>query len=130
MLIDASITAGIRPMAMIMREQPTAPWDEFDFLCLEAHEIVLRERCGQCGLPRWICHNDDEDIQFKPVEETCFAKKELQQKDENDQKAPGYVAEKGVTLRPEPFTYSKTPFDGVMREAYYRGLHERANPES
>lgn len=130
MLIEASITAGIRPTSMILHTQPGKKWNKFDFLCIEAHQIVVNERCPQCGLPRWVCHNEDGDIGFRVVKDICYAKREIETVDESDQKQKKYKAPKGVMARPEPFRYSGEPIDGDVREAYYRREFERKVPDS
>lgn len=104
-------------------------WNKWDILVAEAYEIVQREKCGQCGLPRWVCQNDSQDIQFKVHQDSCFA---MQKKDDkeslltkNNKKIPA-----GTVLRPEP--YATDGRDLVeFREPYYRALAERKEgPES
>jgi hypothetical protein len=130
MLIEASITAGIRPTSMILHTQPNKRWDEFDFLCIEAHQIVLNERCGQCGLPRWICHNEDPDMGFKAIQDTCFAMKEIEILDERKSSNKDYKAPKGTKTRPEPYLYGGGEISGEHREAYYKVEWAKKNPES
>ena len=130
MLIEASITAGIRPTAMILHTQPRKPWNDFDFLCIEAHEIVLRERCPQCQLPRWMCHNTDGDVGFEIEEDVCFAIRELETLDEEATKRRGdEPAENGMKMRPVPMRYSGKPLDSALREAFYKAEYERMHPE-
>lgn len=89
------------------------------------------ERCSQCGLPRWICHNEDGDVSFKVIEDTCFAKRELEIVDENkSKKNKKYKPPKGTVARPEPFTFSGRALDGVFRDAYYEAEYEKRNPDN
>ena len=128
-LIEASITAGIRPTSMILHTQPGKKWDEFDFLCLEAHQMVVDERCPQCGYPKWMCHDESGDIGFKPVLDTCFAVREVESHEADTMGKMSDKKKRGVKVRPEVFTYSGKPLDGDMREAYYRAEWLKANPE-
>jgi len=130
MLIEAAIEQGIRPTSLILRVQPRGKWNDFDFLCSEAYKTVINERCGQCGLPRWMCHNDDGDIGFKLVKDVCYATKEVETDAEKKSKKPKYKAPKGERIRPEPFRYSKRMLDMDYREDYYARLAPAPIPES
>ena len=130
MLIEASITAGIRPTSMIMHTQPRGKWSEWDFLCIEAYQIVQNERCRQCGLPVWMCHNDDGDIGTKVVKDICYSTREVETKDEEASSKKGYKAPKGVKTRPEPYRYSGRPLDADVREDYYKREYERKYPKA
>lgn len=124
MLIEAAIEQGIRPTSLILRVQPRGKWNDFDFLCSEAYKTVVNERCAQCGLPRWMCHDASGDVGFKLVKDTCFATKEIETVAEKKEANKKYKAPKGVRIRPEPFRYSKRPLDMDFREAYYERLSE------
>lgn len=120
---------GKRPSSFILGVDGDGKWNKWDILVAEAYEIVQREKCGQCGLPRWICQNDSEDIQFKVHQDSCFA---MQKKDDketqltkNDKKIPA-----GVVLRPEPYARDGRDL-ADFREPYYRAIAKRGeDPES
>jgi len=130
MLIEASITAGIRPTSMILHTQPGKKWDEWDFLCIEAFQIARNETCQHCNMPMWICRNEDADIGFKVVEDTCFALREVEIEDEKNSNKNKYKAPKGTKARPEAVSYSKSElFTAEVREAYYKAEWEKSHPE-
>lgn len=107
---------------MIMGTQPRDDWDEFDFLLLEAYQILEDERCGQCGLPVWICKNEDSDIRIELEDDTCFVKREIDAVNELNSKNEGYKTPHGTVSRPKVGTWSKKPLDFRVREAYYQNL--------
>lgn len=111
---------------MILGTDTRKQWSADDLTIAEAYHIMQSERCQQCGLPKWICHNEDSDIYFKTVDDTCFATRELESIDESKRKNKKYSPPKGVRVRPEPHTFSKKPFDPEMREKYYDSLQPAA----
>lgn len=128
-LIETAIRQGLRPTTYLLRVQPGKPWSKWDFLCGEAYAGVIAERCPQCGLPRWLCHNEDGDIGMKIVKDTCFGIKELETVEEKKSNKKGYKAPKGEKSRPEPWSYSGKPFDGTTREAFYKNEWEKLHPD-
>lgn len=105
---------------MVMGTQPRDDWDEFDFLLIEAYQILENERCEQCGLPEWICHNGDSDIRIDLDDDTCFVKREIDAENELHSKDANYKAPHGTVSRPKVSTWSKKPLDFRVREAYYK----------
>jgi hypothetical protein len=106
---------------MIMGTQPRDDWDEYDFLLIEAHQILLSELCSQCGLPRWICHNEDSDVRIELTDDTCFVQREIDSQKEQMQKND-VKPEHGTVWRPEVSTWSGASLDFRVREAYYENL--------
>jgi hypothetical protein len=104
---------------MILQKQPSKPWDKYDFLLLEAYQILEEERCPQCGLPQWICHNEDEDIQIELRDDTCFVKRTEQEADAINAKITNYKTPLGTVVQPHPKTYSGKALDWRVREQYY-----------
>ena len=130
MLIEASITAGIRPTSMILHTQPGKKWTDWDFLCIEAFQIAKNEQCPHCGMPVWVCRNEDGDFGFKVVTDTCFALRELEMVDESKTKNSNYKAPKGAKARPEAYRYSKAEvFTAEVRESYYKAQWDKSHPE-
>lgn len=39
----------------------------------KAYQRFLSEICQQCGLPRYVCHSDDNRIQFRVATDECAA---------------------------------------------------------
>jgi hypothetical protein len=129
-LIEASISFRVRPSALILGKDSRKPWGKWDLLIAEAYQILQTERCSQCGLPVWICHSEDSDIEFDLVEETCFATRERETVHEADSKGAGYEEPKGTVAHPVPFTRSKKPMEYAMRDEYYVWRAEKREARS
>lgn len=82
------------------------------------------ERCPQCGLPKYICQNEDNDVQFRVEEERCSAQA-AEDNYRNPSRGRKGGKEKeipaGVALRPVPYTDSGRPLS-ELREPYYEAL--------
>lgn len=78
--IKASITAGIRPCAMIFREQPGKDWEPYDFALIEAYQILQDEVCPKCGQPIWLCRSDSPRIEFGVEETVCYATRAIEER--------------------------------------------------
>lgn len=108
---------------MLFHEQPTDPWNEFDFLLVEALQILEDETCRECGNPIWICRNEEAaHVGFKVKTSTCFAKAEMDrwqaaQEKKGKKSTPGEL----------PYVIAFTYDDGPMptRMSYYRGLSDK-----
>ena len=107
---------------MLFHEQPTDPWNPFDFLLLEALQILEQETCSECGNPIWICRNDNaHNVGFKIKVTTCYAKAELDKWQERQDKSnkklgPGEI--------PYIVSYTYDDSDMPSRNSYYQGLQE------
>ena len=103
-----------------MHTQPHKKWVKHDFLLLEAYKILNRERCGQCGQPRYVCQNESNDIQFKVVEEQCASKVAQALFEERAEKKRGSKGEpdKGIALRVEAYSVSGKDLT-TFRTPYY-----------
>lgn len=107
--IKASITAGIRPTSMIFYEQPTDPWVKFDFMLIEAYQILQDETCPKCGHPVWLCRSSSNTVQFKVTPNVCYAERAL--KEYENQKKPVNDREKDPKIRKEwGMFFSTSPF--------------------
>ena len=69
--MKASIAHGIRPSALILGRDSKKRWTRIDILFAKAYQRFLNELCQQCGLPKYICRNDDNRIQFKLGRDEC-----------------------------------------------------------
>lgn len=92
--IQASITAAIRPTSMIFQEQPTEPWTKYDFLFLEAYQIIKNETCPKCGHPIWLCRSDSNTFDWEVRDYVCAADRALRAKE--------YKRTNGKTAKPSP----------------------------
>lgn len=94
---------------MIFYEQPTDPWVKFDFMLIEAYQILQDETCPKCGHPVWLCRSSDPRVQFRVTSNVCFAERAL--KEYEDQKKPRTQREKDMKTRKEWGSfYSTSPF--------------------
>lgn len=112
---------------MLFHEQPTDPWNQYDFKLLEAYQILLDETCSQCGNPVWLCHSDSPNVSFKAYETVCHATKERMRREDSkrDKKDRADAKEKkswGVATSMLP--YKPEYADGEMptRRQYYEQL--------
>jgi hypothetical protein len=106
---------------MLFREQPTDPWVEFDFLLVEAIQILEDETCRECGNPIWICRNEDaHNVGFKVKTNKCFAVAELEKWQERKDKQKTKKKEYGESPYVVPYTYDGSPLP--TRAEFYQGL--------
>jgi len=109
---------------MLFHEQPNEPWNEFDFLLLEAYQILQDETCAQCGNPIWICHNEEASaVGFKIKSSKCFAQAELERHQEKEEKKKTKSKKYGERPYIVPFTYDGS--DLPSRGEYYQSLAQR-----
>lgn len=121
--IKAAITAGIRPVAMLFHEQPSDPWTRFDFMLLEAYQMLQDETCNECGNPIWVCRNESAtNVGFKVKVAKCFAKAELDKWNEKEEKKKSSKKSYGEYPYVIAYTYDEEPLPS--RESYYRSLSE------
>lgn len=110
--MKASIAHGIRPSALILGKDSKKPWGREDIVLAKAYQRFLNELCGQCGLPKYICHTDDNRIQFKLAHDECagtqMAERE-QARIAKDEKSQSF----GVRIYAEPFLTEDAIEDGM-----------------
>jgi hypothetical protein len=108
---------------MLFQEQPAEAWTEFDFMLIEALQILEDETCSECGNPVWVCRNDAaNNVGFKIKTTRCFAKGELEKWREKQDK------KKAKTNYGElPYIVSYTYDDGPLpsRSSYYKDLSDK-----
>jgi hypothetical protein len=123
--IKAAITASIRPVSMIFHEQPSDPWTPFDFMLLEAYQMLQEETCAECGNPIWVCRNDNaHNVGFKVKTSTCYAKAELDKWHDKQSKKDGAKNNFGEIPYVVPYTYDES--DLPTRTSYYKYLAEKS----
>lgn len=92
--IKTAITAGIRPTAMIFHTQPSADWEPFDFLLLEAYQSLQDETCPKCGHPIWLCRSQSAELYFDVRSDYCQADRALKEHEAKVNKSKPTVAER------------------------------------
>lgn len=134
--IKTAITANIRPLSLVFHEQPHDPWEPFDFLLLEAYQILQDETCPKCGHFVWLCRSDNRLLEFKVRTDICAADKTLKQaeydarppKDKNSRKDKELISSFGkfqYTVPSMMFGEKSLP----TRSDYYKSLRESAPVE-
>lgn len=112
----------------MFREQPTDPWTDFDFLLIEAMQILKDETCNDCGNPIWICRNDSAgNVGFKIKTATCFAKAELDRWQEAEDKKNSSKKKHGQYPYVVAYTYDGS--DMPSRAQFYRAWAEKNKVE-
>lgn len=108
---------------MLFHEQPSDPWGRFDFLLLEAYQILQEETCTECGNPIWVCRNENAaNVGFKIKTAKCYAKAELEKWQEKQDKKK--TKKKAYGEYPYPVAYTYDGSDMPTRMSYYIGLSE------
>lgn len=108
---------------MLFQEDPGKPWRRHDFLLVEALQIMEQERCGQCGLPIWMCHDETGAAQFSIDEDHCVVKRDIDLRYERDSKKD--IKTHGVAFLPRPFFVDGKSWVEV-RDSYYTRQQELA----
>ncbi|MDL5351102.1 hypothetical protein [Microbacterium sp. zg-YB36] len=113
---------------MILGADNRKKWSKQDVLVMQAYQMVQDERCTQCGLPRWLCHNKDARLQVRIKEDECWVKPELKAHEESRSKDDNFI---GGTAYPEVYDRRGAPLH-TFRASYYKQLAEEredADPE-
>lgn len=123
--MKASIAHGVRPSALILGKDSKKPWGRTDIVLAKAYQRFLDELCTQCGLPKYICHTDDNRVQFRVVRDECEASKVAEKEQENVSKAKTRAY--GLNVSAEPYLTEDAIAEGLefsdLRRPY---LKERA----
>lgn len=131
--MKAAIAHGQRPSVLIlgkgskMPKNPTATdyaraqyestvWSRTDIVLGKAYQRFLNELCGQCGLPRYICHSDDNRIQFDLRQDQCAAMEKV----ERAQKNAGDKDQFGVRLVADPYLVDSAKAEGLDMSDFRR----------
>lgn len=107
---------------MLFHEQPTDPWIDFDFMLVEALQMLEDETCNECGNPIWVCRNESAtNVGFKIKTTKCFAKAELEKWRETEDK------KKKKKYGEMPYIVAYTYDEGPMptRADYYQSLLDK-----
>lgn len=102
---------------MILGEDNRKAWSPLDVLVMQAYQIIEDERCGQCGLPRWLCKNADPRLQVRVKIDDCYASQEVKKEEERRSKDD----DKSGVAYPEFYAIDGTPLH-EFRALYYEQL--------
>lgn len=89
-------------------------WDDMDVLIMSAYQITLDEACSQCGMPRWLCHNEDPKLNVRVKYDVCVAKQAVDDAREARKEGdpdPGFAY-------PEFYDLDERPLE-TFRQSYY-----------
>lgn len=110
---------------MLFHEQPSDPWTPFDFMLLEAFQILQDETCTDCGNPIWICRNEfASNVGFKVKTSKCYGRAELEKWQEKEDKKKS--SKKNYGERPYIVAYTYDDSEMPTRMSYYASLVEKA----
>lgn len=109
--MKASIAHGVRPSSLILGKDSLKPWGRWDIVLAKAYQRFLNESCQQCGLPKYICHSDDNRIQFKLSRDECESTALAER--EQERMAKGEIKSYGVRLGGEPFLTQDAIAEGM-----------------
>ena len=113
---------------MLFHEQPNKKWTKFDFLLIEAYQMLQDETCQLCGNPVWICINEFADnVGFKIKTAKCFAKAELDMYQEREEKKNKKRKRHGEQEYIVAYTYDNGDFPSRM--SYLNALAEKISQE-
>ena len=114
----------MRPTALLLGKDDRKRMSKWDIVLMEAHNLLSAERCHQCGLPRWICNNASNDIDFRMEKEVCFATQakqkyeDTQEKKRSGRKGKAGEAPVGEAVTPVPYLRSGEPLS-TLREPFW-----------
>lgn len=124
--IKAAKSWGFMPTAMILGDPKRSRPGKWDLLLAEAEQILELERCPQCGNPRYICQNEDPDVDFRVYDEVCHAMRKKAKYEESKKDKKG---REGAIVGIEAYTHSDTPFDEFRGPFYRQKSEEREQIE-
>lgn len=80
--LGSAVKQQQRPSAALLCESdPHGEWEAFDYKLVDAYYMMDTERCKLCNNPVWLCHSNDNRIEFNVKVSTCYAKAELEDYD-------------------------------------------------
>lgn len=117
--MKASIAHGIRPTALILGKDSGKSWSRYDIVFAKAYQRFLNELCQQCGGPRYLCHNDDNRIQYRIAYDECAATAVAEREQERISK--GTAKMHGSQVYAEPFLTQDAIDDGMQFSDFREG---------
>lgn len=86
--MKASIAHAIRPTVLILgKDSRDSRWSEMDTMFAKAYQRFLGEVCQQCGGPKYVCNNSNNEIQFKLSPDYCASNAMVERKQHEDSKS-------------------------------------------
>lgn len=110
--MKASEMYGVRPSVLILGKNSKKPWSRWDTLLVKAYQRFNSELCQQCGLPKYVCHTNDNRVQFKLSPDSC-ASAAVSEK-EQARIAASDSKQYGVRISAEPYLTPDAVEDGMQ----------------
>ena len=88
------------------------PWGRWDIVLAKAYQRFLNELCQQCGLPKYVCHTDDNRIQFKTVRDECASARVAEKAQE--EMASKDTRSYGIRVAGEPYLTDDAKAEGLQ----------------
>lgn len=125
--MKASIAHGWRPSVLILgKDSRKNKITRTDIVFAKAYQRYLAELCPQCGLPKYICHTDDNRIQFTLGREECASAAKAEKAEYERASKKGAKPQFGVRLFGEPKLTPDAEAAGMefsdFRRPYYKEL--------
>ena len=111
--MKASIAHNIRPSALVLGRDSQKPWNRWDVLLAKAYQRFLNEICQQCGNPKYLCHSNDNRIQFKPARDECAATQVAERAQHEIANKKNSKPEFGVKIFGEPYLTEDAIAEGL-----------------
>jgi hypothetical protein len=122
-LIGWALEEHMRPTAMILRKNPHKKWNEYDHLLMQAYKQARAEDCPNCGLPRYLCNNGANDIQFKTEKFDCKASQAIEKAKKRDYGDDGPPAD--IQYVATPYSTTGRPLVDYRYEYYKDQMVQR-----
>jgi len=110
--MKAAIAHHMRPSVLVLGKDSNDGWGEWDTLLAKAYQRFLEELCQQCGNPKYLCHTDDNRVEFVLRTDDCaataVAEKEQANRAEKQRKNPN-----SVTYGEKVFAEPKLTLDAI-----------------
>jgi len=71
---------------LLQNRQPTEGWSANDKKLAMALQILEDETCSDCGVPIWIGHSDDKNVEFEIKSKTCYSCARIESEKESEEK--------------------------------------------
>lgn len=125
--------ANVRPTTILLGADNRKRWSKWDIVLVQAKQVLEAERCGQCGNPKWVCQNPDNDIEYQFHKEVCFATQALNKYEKTEEKKRKKNGRRGAQADDEPVGEAAYPSAyrvsgaelGDLRDGFYEAESER-----
>lgn len=110
--MKASRAHNVRPSVLILGKDSRKPWGRWDIVLVKAYQRFLNELCQQCGLPKYVCHTDDNRVQFKSVRDECASSAVAERTQEELAKRDSRSY--GIRIAGEPYLTDDAVAEGIQ----------------